>query len=262
MTTVSCLAMGSALIRPQGANTAMGALVVEGGTPRRTAIREEPEPQAQQPQYTHGFLWNAHDLSDHGGFSSTACWGLTISPVPGIPLREFENHEALRTIKASSGLFQVNCSLNIDQFQDLLVGHPNQALIDSVYQSLCEGYWLYADTKFGDARASYSTTLDMSSKGSTSDEHLDLIQAQVKVEVVAGRYSMPFRPELLLGMYSLSAHAVPKSPDTFCLINHQSYGDHSLNLTILKEATSGTCMDRIRSLRTVLLHFQQEFRYE
>lgn len=125
MTTVSCLTMGNALIRPQGANTAIGALVVEGGTPRRTAIREEPEPQAQQPQYTHGFLWNAHDLSDHGGFSNTACWGLTISPVPGIPLREFENHEALRTIKANSGLFQVNCSLNIDQFQDLLVGHPN-----------------------------------------------------------------------------------------------------------------------------------------
>ena len=123
--------MGNALIRPQGANTAIGALVVEGGTPRRTAIREEPEPQAQQPQYTHGFLWNAHDLSDHGGFSNTACWGLTISPVPGIPLREFENHEALRTIKANSGLFQVNFSLNIDQFQDLLVGHPNQALIDS-----------------------------------------------------------------------------------------------------------------------------------
>ena len=116
--------------------------------------------------------------------------------------------------------------------------------------------------KFGDVRASYSTTLDMSSKGSTSDEHLNFIQAQVKVEVAAGRYSMPFRPELLLGMYSLSAHAVPKPPETFCLTNHQSYGDHSLNLTILKEAMSGICMNRIRSLRTALLHFQQEFRYE
>ena len=49
--------MGNVLIRPQGANTAIGALVVEGGTSRRTAIREEPEPQAQQPQYTHGFLF-------------------------------------------------------------------------------------------------------------------------------------------------------------------------------------------------------------
>ena len=115
-------------------------------------------------------------------------------PVPGVPLKEFENHEAIQMIKMNPELFQVNCSLNIDQFCELLVDHPNQALVDSVCQSLHEGYWPYADMKFGDIKAGYPTTLDMSSKGSMSNEHLDFIQAQVKVEVAAGRYSASFGP--------------------------------------------------------------------
>ena len=118
-------------------------------------------------------------------------------------------------IETNPDLFQVNCSLNIDQFHELLVNHPNRALIDSVCQSLHEGYWPYADMKFGDIKAGYPTTLDMSLKVSTSNEHLDFIQEQVKVEVAAGRYSTSFGPELLPGMYSSPVHAVLKPPDTF-----------------------------------------------
>ena len=197
-------------------------------------------------------------MSGHGDFSDTARWGLTASPVPSVPLKEFDNHEALRTIEENPGLFQVNCDLNIDRFQELLVNHPNRALVDSVCHSLREGYWPYADTKFGDIEAGYPTTLDMSSKGSTSDEHLAFIRAQVKVEVEAGRYSAPFGPELLPGMYSSPVHAVPKPPDTFRLINHQSYGDYSLNSMIPKEEVAGTHMDGIRSLGTALLRFRLE----
>ena len=64
---------------------------------------------------------------------------------------------------------------------------------------------------------------------------------------------------LLPGMYSSPVHAVPKPPDTFWLINHQSYGDHSLNSMILREDVAGTCMDGIRSLGTVLLCFWEEY---
>ena len=99
----------------------------------------------------------------------------------------------------------------------------------------------------------------MSSKGSTSNEHLDFIWEQVKVEVAAGRYSTSFRPELLPGMYSSPVHAVLKPPDIFWLINHQPYGDHSLNSIILREDVAGTCIDGIRSLRTALLHFWEEY---
>ena len=112
--------------------------------------------------------------------------------------------------------------------------------------------------KFRDIEAGYPTTLDMSSKGSTSNEHLDFIQAQVKVKVTAGRYSAPFGPGLLPGMYSSPVHTVPKPPDTFRLINHQSYGDHLLNSMILREDVAGTCVDGIRSLVTALLCFQVE----
>ena len=69
--------------------------------------------------------------------------------------------------------------------------------------------------KFGDIKAGYQTTLDMSSKGSTSNKHLDFIWAQVKVKVTAGRYFTSFGPKLLPGMYSPPVHTVPKPPDTF-----------------------------------------------
>ena len=188
-----------------------------------------------------------------------ARWGLTASPVPGVPPREFENLKALRTIQVNPHLFQVNCSLNIACFQELLVNHPNQALVDSICQSLHESYWPYADMKFDDVDAGYPITLDMSSKGLTSAEHLDFISAQIEVEVAAGRYSAPFRPDLQPGMYSSPIHTVPKPPDPLHLINHQSYSDHSLNLMIPKGRVAGRYMDGIRSLITVLLHFHQEF---
>ena len=138
------------------------------------------------------FLCGAHNLSGRSDFSNTTCWGLTALPVLGVPLKEFKNHEALWTIEMNPGLFQVNCSLNIDQFCELLVDHPNWALVDSVCWSLHKGYWPYADMKFGDIEAGYPTTLDMSSKGLTPNEHLDFIWAQLKVEVAAGRYFASF----------------------------------------------------------------------
>ena len=220
-------------------------------------IREER--RAKRPRYARGLLWDTNDILGSDGFSDTARWGLTASPVPGVPPREFENLEALGTIQANPHLFQVNCSLNIARFRELLVNHPNQALVDSVCRSLHEGYWPYADTKFDDVDAGYPITLDMSSKGSTSAEHLNFISAQIEVEVAAGRYSAPFGPDLLPGMYSSPVHAVPKPPDSLRLINHQSYGDHSLNSMIPKERVAGTCMDGIRSLITALLCFRQEF---
>ena len=186
-------------------------------------------------------------MSKHSNFGDMTHWGFTTSPVPGVPLREYKNLEAFRTIELNPGLFQVNCSLNIDQFQELLNDHPNWVLIDSVCLSLHEGFWPYANSNY--------PTLDMSSKGSTLNKHLKFIGAQVKVKVTAGRYSTPFGPKLLPS----PVHAVPKVPDTFCLINDQSYGDHSLNFMILREDIARTCMDRIRSLGTTLLQLWWEF---
>ena len=170
-----------------------------------------------------------------------------------MPLKEFGNLEALRIIETNPGFFQVNCNLNIDHFQELLVNHPNQALVDSVCLSLHKRLWPYADTKFGDINTSYPTILDMLSKGSTSDEHLKFIRMQVEIKVSTGRYSTSFGPRLLPRMYSSPVHAISKPPNTFCLINHKLYGNHSPNSMILRENVAGTCMDKIMLLETALL---------
>lgn len=93
----------------------------------------------------------------------------------------------------------------------------------------------------------------MLSKGSTSDEYLKSIKMQVEIKVSAGRYSTSFGPRLLPRMYSSPVHAVPKPPNTFCLINHKSYGNHSPNSIILRENVAGTCINEVMWLETALL---------
>ena len=115
------------------------------------------------------------------------------------------------------------------------------------------------NTRFDDVDTGYPIALDMSSNGLILTEHLNFISAQIDVKVAAGRYSTPFGPDLLLGMYSSLVHAVPKPPDSLRLINHQSYGNHSLNSMIPKESMASMCMDGIKSLSTALLCYHQEF---
>ena len=257
MMTASGSTMRNAPIRHPTVNISTTVPDVGGNTSEGTVIGEEH--WAKQPCYACGLLWDTNDISGADNFSDMAHWSLTASPVPGITPREFKNLKALRSIQANPCLFQVNCTLNIARFWELLVDHPNQALVESICHSLHEGYWPHVDTKFDDVDARYPTTLDMSSKGLTSTKHLDFICAQIEVEVTAGRYSAPFGSDLLLGMYSSPVHAVPKPPDSLRLINHQSYSNNSLNSMILKESVSRTWMDGIKSLCTVLLHFNQEF---
>ena len=105
MMTVSDSMMGSALTRLPAVNTTIGALGVGGNTPERTVIKGETEICTKQPQYTHGFLWDAHDMSEHSDFGNMACWELTASPVPGVPLGN------MRTSKHSEPLKQtLDCS--------------------------------------------------------------------------------------------------------------------------------------------------------
>ena len=115
--------MGNAPIKHPAANIDIVALDVGVNMRGETVIREEC--RAKRPRYTHGLLWDASDISGTDDFSDMARWGLTAPPVPGVPPREFENLEALRTIQMNPHLFQVNCSLNIACFRELLVDHPN-----------------------------------------------------------------------------------------------------------------------------------------
>jgi hypothetical protein len=149
------------------------------------------------------------------------------------------------TIRSYPHLFKVDCPVNIERFEEMLVSHPNQPFVKSVCHALREGFWPFADTKHGD----YPTTWDFSDRKPGCPEHTAFIKKQIETEVQRGRYSEAFGPDLLPGMYSSPTHAVPKpGTDTFRLINDQSAGEYSPNSMIHPDDVTGTCMDGIKSL--------------
>ena len=153
-------------------------------------------------------------------------------------------------------LFKVNCPIIVDRFKELLVDHPNQPFVKSVCRALHEGFWPFANTRYGD----YPTTWDFSERELQDPEHANFIAKQVEAEVLKGRYSEDFGPDLLPGMYLTPVHAVPKpGTDTYWLINDQSAGEYSPNSMIHPDDIAGTCMDSIKSLGTSLLAHWDSF---
>ncbi len=71
-------------------------------------------------------------------------------PVPRPP-EEFENTEAIKTIKDHPQLFKITTPINIDIFEKHLETHPNQDFVHSVITALKEGFWPWADTQHADA---------------------------------------------------------------------------------------------------------------
>jgi hypothetical protein len=67
-------------------------------------------------------------------------------PIPSVPANELLNSIVLDTIRNYPHLFQVSSSINILTFCDLLQSHPNQALVESVCNSLQHGFWPQAET--------------------------------------------------------------------------------------------------------------------
>jgi hypothetical protein len=234
--------------KPPTASTGTSASAAEGATELKNARShrsETLEHRAKRPRYTRGLLWDdEEDL-----LSATAQYSLTAEPLPCIPLKEALNTDLMNTIRDHPDLFKVDCPVNIERFEELLVDHPNRPFVLSVCRALREGFWPFADTKCGD----YPTTWDHSDRKPGCPEHAAFITKQVQTEVTKGRYSEAFGPDLLPGMYSSPVHAIPKpGTDTFRLINDQSAGDFSPNSMIHPDDVAGTCMDGIRSLRASL----------
>jgi hypothetical protein len=96
--------------------------------------------------------------------------------------------------------------------------------VQSVIQSLTEGVWPYAIVE-----EDVPKTFDFSTR------HIDELgkefaRAQIDQEVSLGRFSAPFGPDLLPGMYSSPIGVVPKPwSDKFRLVNDLSAGPFSLN---------------------------------
>jgi hypothetical protein len=208
------------------------------------------EPRAKRPRYTRGLLWD----DDDDVRSATVQYSLTADPVPDVPIEELTNETLMNTLQSHPDLFRVDCKINVDRFAELLQNHPNQPFVQSVCRALREGFWPFANTR----SESYPSTWDFSERPAKSPEHLAFIENQVATEVRLGRYSQPFGPDLLPGMYSSPIHAVPKpGTDAFRLINDQSAGEFAPNSMIDSADVAGTCMDGIKSLGASLRAFRK-----
>lgn len=168
-------------------------------------------------------MWTDIDL----GVSRTALWSESAAPLPRVPLEEFQNIEAMDTISSHPDLFKIITPINVSRLKALLVNHPNQPFVESVIHGLTHGFWPFAHTHYG----TYPTTLDDSGPPPKSIEQADFLRKQIQIESDTCRYSSPFGPDLLPGMYSSPILAVPRK-GKLRLCNHHSHGDFSLNSMI------------------------------
>ncbi|GBE80967.1 hypothetical protein SCP_0306900 [Sparassis crispa] len=200
------------------------------------------------PRFSRGFLWEHCDqyttplasLSEH------------LRPIPGPPQNELNNPVSLRTITDNSDLFQVVTPIAVDCFEALLSSHPNRPLVDSVLRGLREGFWPFAETD----HLEFPDTWDGGSIPLT-EEASTFISQYAEEEEGLQRYSHPFGPDLLPGMYSMPVHAVPKPHSSkLRFINDHSAGPFSLNAMIDK-ANVGMRPDNVQDLGCNLLRVRK-----
>jgi len=191
---------------------------------------------------------------DESSFSPTAKSSLYATPLPSPGDRDFSN-TALSSLNSHPDLFAVITPINIDIFRELLQDHPNRLFVDSILRGLSEGFWPCADT----AMDGYPLTWDNSFRPLKNEEHQAFVQQQVDEEVRLGRFSHPFGPDLLGGMYSTPVHVVPKpNSSKLRLVVDHSAGEFSLNSMINLDDSSGVKLDGMRSLGLSLLQFRRE----
>ena len=195
-------------------------------------------------------MWTDLDL----GISRAALWTESTSPLPPIPLDEYRNKEAVNTIINNPHLFKIVTPINTPQFKELLSKHPNQPFVNSVVDGLTHGFWPFTHTNYG----TYPTTLDDSGVPPKTPEQISFLSDQVQTESNAGRYSIPFGPDLLPGMYSTPILAVPRK-GKLCLCNHQSHGEFSLNSMMKRDDIAGVKLDGIRKLGESLHLFRHQY---
>ncbi|EJD45973.1 hypothetical protein AURDEDRAFT_21796, partial [Auricularia subglabra TFB-10046 SS5] len=127
-------------------------------------------------------------------------------------------------------MFKVVSPIKADKLEQLLRTHPNRPFIESVLTGLREGFWPNASTRMD----SYPITWDNSERPLEDDEHRQFVREHRNSEVAAERWSAPFGPDLMPGMYSSPIGVVPKGDDAFRLVVDHSAGEYSPNSMITK----------------------------
>ena len=212
----------------------------------------ECEELGRRPRYLRYNVFRNDEMMSR----SCAEWTEVARPLASVPEVELSNIIACDTINRHPGLFTVSTPIDVDEFEDLLVHHPNPLFVNSVVKGLRDGFWPWADTHIGE----YPDTLDESLDDPKDQEQLDFICAQRDKEIEAGRFSCSFGEELLPGMYSMPIHVVPKPHSTdFRLVTNHSAGVYSLNSMIKREDICGFPLDNMTHLGEMLLKKKKDF---
>ena len=210
------------------------------------ALQQVLDLRAKRPSWVRNLMWTDLDL----GISWAALWTESASPLPP---DEFRNKEAVNTIINNPHLFKIMTPINTPRFKEFLSKHPNQLFVDSVINGLTHRFWLFMHTNYG----TYPTTLDDSGVPPKTSKQISFLSNQVQTESDANQYSVPFGPDLLLGMYSTPILAVPRKGKLH-LCNHQSHGEFSLNSMIKRDDITGFKLDRICELGESLCLFRHQ----
>ena len=212
----------------------------------------ECEQLGRRPRYLR------HNVFRDDEMTSRSCteWTEIARPLASVPVVEFSNTLACRTIEQHPALFTVETPIDVDEFESLLGNHPNPLFVQSVIKGLRNGFWPWADTHLGE----YPDTLDESIGDPRDQKELDFICSQRDKEIEAGRFSNGFGEDLLPGMYSMPIHAVPKPHSTdLRLVTNHSAGNFSLNSMIKREDICGFPLDNMTHLGEMLLKKRKEF---
>ena len=199
------------------------------------------DPISYLPKYQRGFGANTDNIPH---YSPIARFTETAPPIPKPPDSEFSNTAAIDTIKDNPHLFDIVTPIKVNVLRSYLKDHPNQPFVESVCDGLVNGFWPWADTHHDDG--TYPLTYDNAWVQPTGEKEATFLMQQRDTEVMLHRFSPPFGPDLLPGMYSTPIHAVPKpQSDKLRLVVNQSAGTFCQNSMIRREDIAGCPLDTI-----------------
>ena len=182
------------------------------------------------------------------------CAGQSL-PLPAPPASECDNVEALEIIHDHSDLFAITIPINVDRFKSLLSSHPNPPFVWSVCRGLCEGFWPFSNTHYGE----WPLTWDNCQCTPKTPDEAAFLQEQIDKEVELGHYSVLFILDLFPGVYSMPVHAVPKpGSKKFHHVTDHSAGQVALNNMISHENIAGVTLDNVQDLGNAIRYLRQQ----
>ncbi|KAF8985854.1 hypothetical protein BDQ17DRAFT_1259984, partial [Cyathus striatus] len=171
-------------------------------------------------------------------------------PLLKVPSEIHHNSVIRSLIDNNPHLFKIVTPINVDVFKHYVSHHPNRHFTASICNGLRDGFWSQASHC-----PHYPLTVDaLDQHPSQSNREQEFLQAQCEQEVALGHFSPSFGTDLLLEMYSMLIHAVPKAVKNLHMVTNHSCGEFSLNSMVQRDAIEGQSpLDSLKPLADCLL---------